>query len=77
MARQFTADADIALARLQAVNGAYVVETAAGDIGARGGVGAGHHPTGAQRNGVHFVCRVRVPHYQLAVLRRRDQVSAG
>lgn len=76
MAGQLPADPDVALARLQTVDGADVVEAAAGDVRARGRVGAGHHPAAAQRNGVHLVRRVGVPHDQLAVLRGRHQVSA-
>ena len=76
MAGQLPADPDVALARLQTVDGADVVEAAAGDVRARGRVGAGHHPAAAQRNGVHLVRRVGVPDDQLAVLRGGHQVSA-
>lgn len=52
MTRQFPADPDVAFTSLQTVDGADVVQTAAGHIVARGGVCAGHHPGGAQGNGV-------------------------
>ena len=49
----------------------YVVKATAGHITAGGGVGTSHHPAGSERDGVHFVGRVRIPHDQLAVLRCR------
>lgn len=54
MARQLPADPDVALASLQAVDGADVVEAPAGHVVPRGGVSAGHHPGGAQRDGVYL-----------------------
>lgn len=50
--RQFPADPDVAFASLQTVDGADVVQAAAGHVVARGGVCACHHPGGAQGNGV-------------------------
>lgn len=44
VAGQFPADADVALARLEAVYRTDVVETAARHVAARRGVRAGHHP---------------------------------
>lgn len=44
------------------VYGADVVETATCDVAAGWGVGTGHDPAGAQRNGMHFVGGVTVPH---------------
>ena len=52
MSGQLAAHADVALAGLQVVDGADVVQASAGDIVPRGGVGAGHHPGGAQGDGV-------------------------
>lgn len=52
MTWQFPADPDVAFPSLQAVDGADVVQAAAGHVVARGGVGAGHHPGGAQGDGV-------------------------
>ena len=54
MARQLPADPDVALAGLQAVDGADVVQAAAGHKVAGRGVGASHHPGGAQGDGVHL-----------------------
>lgn len=50
--RQFPADPDVAFASLQTVDGADVVQAAAGHVVARGGVCTCHHPGGAQGNGV-------------------------
>lgn len=52
MTWQFPADPDVAFPSLQTVDGADVVQAAAGHVVARGGVRAGHHPGRAQRNGV-------------------------
>lgn len=68
MAGQFAGDTNVALASLETVDGADVVEAAAGDVRAGWSVRTGHHPTGAQRNRVHLVRGVGVPHYQLTVL---------
>lgn len=76
MARQFAGDAGGAVAvRVEVVDGADVVEAAAGDIVAARGVGAGHDPRGPERDGVHLVGGVGVPDDELAVLRRRHEVS--
>ncbi len=74
MSRQLPADAHVALSRLEAVDGADVVQAAAGHEAPRGGVRAGHHPGGTQGDGVHLVRAVAVPHDQLAVLGRRHKV---
>lgn len=74
VAGQLPGDAHVALAGLQAVYGADVVEAPARHVRPGGGVGAGHHPGGAERDGVHLVGGVRVPHYELAVLRGGDEV---
>lgn len=68
VARQLARHAYVALARLQAVDAADVVQPSAGDVSAGRGIGAGHDPGGAQRDGVHLVSGVRVPHDELAVL---------
>lgn len=75
VAGQLARHAHIALARLQTVDGADVVQAAARDKIAGGRVRARHHPRRAQRDGVHLVRGVAVPHDQLAVLRRRHQVA--
>lgn len=69
---QLPAHSNVALARLETINGAYVVEATAGDKAARRRVCTCHDPTGAQRNGVYLVGGVRVPDDQLAVLTSRD-----
>lgn len=51
---QLSGDAHVALAGLQAVYGADVVQASAGHIVPRGGVGARHHPGRAQRDGMHL-----------------------
>lgn len=56
------------------INRADVVQSTTSDVGARGGVGAGHHPGRAQRDRVHLVGRVAVPHDQLTILTGRHQV---
>lgn len=61
MARQLPADAHVALASFETVDRADVIETAAGHVRPGRRVRAGHHPTGSQRNRVHFVGRVGVP----------------
>lgn len=68
VAGQFAGHADVALAVLEAVDRADVVQAAARDEAAGRGIGTGHDPRGAQRNGVHFISGVRVPDNQLAVL---------
>ena len=49
---QLTADAHVSLTGLQVVDGADVVQTSTSDIVPRRGIGARHHPGGAQRDGV-------------------------
>lgn len=49
---QFPADPDVAFPSLQTVDGADIVQAAAGHVVARGGVRTCHHPGGAQGNGV-------------------------
>jgi len=49
---QLAAHADVALAGLQVVDGADVVQASARHVVPGGGVGARHHPGGAQRDGM-------------------------
>lgn len=49
---QLAANAHVALAGLQVVDGADVVQTSAGNVISRRCIGACHHPGGAQRYGV-------------------------
>mmetsp|Transcript_15510 Transcript_15510/g.47296 ORF Transcript_15510/g.47296 Transcript_15510/m.47296 type:complete len:220 (+) Transcript_15510:867-1526(+) len=58
----------------QRVDGADVVQAAAGDKIAICAVGAGHDPGAAQRDGVDLVLRLPVPHDELAILRRRHKL---
>lgn len=75
MAGQLARHPHVALARLQAVDRADVVQAAARHVAARRRIGARHHPRRAQRNGVHLVGGVRVPHDQFAVLRGGHQIA--
>lgn len=75
MAGQFAADAHIALARLETVDGANVVQTTACDVGTRRSIGARHHPARSQWNCVHLVGGVCIPYDQLAVLRGGNKIS--
>lgn len=54
VSRQLSGDTHIALAGLQAVYGADVVQTSTGHIVPRGGIGACHHPGWAQWDGMHL-----------------------
>lgn len=54
MAGQFPADPHVSFARLQAVDGADVVQTAARHVTAGWCVSARHHPRGPQRDGVNL-----------------------
>src|SRR6218665_466334 len=54
VAREFPADPHISLPRLEAVDGTDIVETSAGHIATRWGVGTGHHPAGSQWYGMHL-----------------------
>lgn len=74
VAGQLARHAHVALARLQTINRANVVEAAARDVRAGRCVRAGHDPRRAQRYRVHLVRRVTVPHDQLAVLAGGHQV---
>lgn len=77
VARQFAGDTRGAVALLvEVIYGANVVETTAGDKVARGGVGAGHDPGGAERDGVDLVGGIGVPDDELAVLRGGNEMSA-
>lgn len=49
---QLTTDTDVSLTGLQVVDGADVVQTSTGDVVPRRGIGARHHPGGAQRDGM-------------------------
>ena len=59
----------------EVVDGADVVEAAAGDVIAARGVGACHDPGRSQGNGMDFVGRVGIPDDELAVLGGRDEMS--
>ena len=61
---------------VEVVDGAYVVEAAAGDKVPARGVGARHDPRGSQRNRVDLVGAVGVPDDQLTILRGRDEMSS-
>lgn len=74
VAGQLPGHAHITLARLQAVDRADIVESAARHIAAGRRIGARHHPRGAQRNRMDLVRRVRIPDDQLAVLRGGHQI---
>lgn len=49
---QLAANAHVALTGLQVVDGADVVQTSAGNVISRRGIGACHHPGGAQWYGM-------------------------
>lgn len=57
---QLTADTHISLTGLQVVDGADVVQTSAGNVVPRRGIGARHHPGGAQRDGVDLEERRKI-----------------
>lgn len=76
VARQLARDACWAFAGGEVVDGADVVEATAGDVVARGRVGAGHDPRGAQGDGVDLVGCVCVPDDELSVLRGRDEMPS-
>lgn len=57
---QLTADTHISLTGLQVVDGADVVQTSTGDVVPRWGIGARHHPGGAQRDGVDLEERRKI-----------------
>ena len=71
MPGQLAAHADVALAGLQVVDGADVVQASTGHIVPRGGVGAGHHPGGAQGDGMDLVDSGGGPHNISGVMARR------
>lgn len=66
--RELSVGLDGDVAGAEVVDGAHVVEAAAGDKDAGGRVGAGHHPGGAEGDGVDLVGGHTVPHDELAVL---------
>lgn len=76
MTRELTGDPSRPVSGGEVVDGADVVETTAGDVVSRGGVGAGHDPGGAQGDGVDLVGGVGVPDDELAVLGGRDEMAA-
>lgn len=59
----------------EGVDGADVVEAAAGDEGAGGRIGDGHDPGGAEGDGVNLVGGVCVPDDEAAVLGGGDEVA--
>jgi hypothetical protein len=66
---------DTALLGTEVVNGADIVETAAGYKITRGGVCACHDPGGAEGDGMDFVCRIGIPNDELAVLGGGDEMA--
>lgn len=60
MSGQLAADSHISLAGLQVVDGADVVQASTGDVVPRRGVGARHHPGGAQWDGVDLEGRRKI-----------------
>lgn len=59
----------------QRVDRADVVQSTARNVLPRRRVGTRHDPAAPERNGVNFIRGVSVPDDQLAVLRRRDQMT--
>jgi len=55
VAGQLTRHSHVSLPGLEAVDGADIVETATGHVGAGGRVGTCHDPGGPEWDGVHFV----------------------
>lgn len=49
---EFLAHPDISFTGLEAVDGADVVQTSAGNKAARGGIGTSHHPARPERDGM-------------------------
>lgn len=60
MSGQLTADAHVSLTGLQVVDGTDVVQASTGNVVSRGGIGACHHPGGAQWDGVDLEERVKI-----------------
>ena len=54
MPLELLAHSHVSLPRLEAVDGADVVQSSAGHKASRGSVGAGHDPAGTQGNGVNL-----------------------
>ena len=54
MALQLLADSNITLSCLETINGADVVKATTGNKASRGGIGAGHHPAGPQRDSMNL-----------------------
>lgn len=54
VSRQFSGDSDVALTGFKAVDGADVVQASTGHVVSRRSIGTGHHPRGAQRNGMNL-----------------------
>lgn len=57
---QLAAYADISFTGLQVVDGADVVQATTGNIVPRRGIGARHHPGGAQRDGMDLKDRSKI-----------------
>lgn len=76
MTGKFTGDSCRTFSRREVVYGADVVEATTSDVVARGRVGASHDPRAPQRDRMDFIRGVGVPDDQLAVLRRRHEMSS-
>ena len=72
---QFSGDANVSFAILEAVNRTDVVQATTGYKATRWRVSTRHDPRRAQGNGVDFVGGVRVPDNQLSILTGRHQIS--
>lgn len=77
---QLSGDLDLSALRAwpcasEGVDGADVIEPAAGHEVAGGCIGAGHDPRRAEWDGVDLVCGVGVPHDELAVLGCGDDMA--
>ena len=60
MPSQLTADTHISLTGLQVIDGADVVQASTGDVVPTRGIGARHHPGGAQRDGMDLEERRKI-----------------
>ena len=67
--------ANTTLFRTEVIDRTNIVETTASDKVARGSIGAGHDPRGAEGNGVDLVCSISVPDDEFSVLGGRDEMT--